>query len=861
MFKNVKTRIFNLLLAFLILSIGFVIPKSAEASLTTITLSDLSTWTGANSVTDATGDINGGKYDLLKFWVTNDANNIYYRLDIKLDSHTNKFQTTSFEIGLQNPGVSGDNVKVRMFYDSGTIPTETFNLVSVNAAGTAVKTVTIPSSDVKILDTATSVAKTNSTMTDGQSVSFVVKIPFISITDATNGLGLSSFSNKAVYPVYAQTTSGPTLGSNVKDRVPDSNYLVYNAETASATITSDITAPTVGTLSGVTGKINTSNATTTSIDLAWAAATDDITTQNNLQYRVVYSTSNNITTLINAQNNGQVFNSGVNNGWATNITSSTVTGLAPGTLYYFNVIVKDEAGNQSVYSGSSGTTLANSVSITTQPSNATVNKGGNSSLSVTATGSGTLSYQWYSNATNSNSGGSSISGATNSSYTVPTTSGGKLYYYCIVTSTIGSNTNTATSNTAAVIVKPTITFDTNSDTTVSPSVVEYNTKVTEPTQPTDYGYTFVGWYSNPSLTGYAFDFNTLNTGDLALYGKWTKNSYTVSISATNGTVTGAQSYNFGDSVTVTATANSGYKFVSWTDNNTSKVVSKNATYTFEIANDTNLTANFAETAKSTVSYVSESGTIVYKTEKINSGVPVTLNPPSAQAKLGYLVTGWTDGINNYSLNNSVINNAVISTDTVLKPIYQQDPSAVTYSINVFNGESQSPTISTGKLNTSLTVTAASVLGKTFSCWRVGTKVVSYSSTYTFYISGNNSITAYYETVIKKPTINLDNAVVNTSLKKISFVSSYTIPSGYTLMEAGLVVKKSVSEPVLSIGTSGVTKAKSTVTAVPEGQYSMYLYNVPNGATWWAKAYLIYKDNTTGRIYTIYSSNVLSGTMN
>ena len=35
--------------------------------------------------------------------------------------------------------------------------------------------------------------------------------------------------------------------------------------------------------------------------------------------------------------------------YATSITSSIATGLLVNTIYYFNVIVKDEAGNKSIY--------------------------------------------------------------------------------------------------------------------------------------------------------------------------------------------------------------------------------------------------------------------------------------------------------------------------------------------------------------------------------------------------------------------------------------------------------------------------------------------------------------------------------
>lgn len=67
-----------------------------------------------------------------------------------------------------------------------------------------------------------------------------------------------------------------------------------------------------------------------------------------------------------------------------------------------------------------------------------------------------LTYQWYSNTTNSNSNGTEISGATSASYAVPTgkAAGATEYYYCVVTATRTDNsqTATATSDVATVTV-------------------------------------------------------------------------------------------------------------------------------------------------------------------------------------------------------------------------------------------------------------------------------------------------------------------------------------------------------------------------------------------------------------------------
>lgn len=56
---------------------------------------------------------------------------------------------------------------------------------------------------------------------------------------------------------------------------------------------------------------------------------------------------------------------------------------------------------------------------------------------VYTNGTGTASYQWYSNTTNNIAGGTSISGATSATYSPSTTIIDTTYYYCIVSFSSG----------------------------------------------------------------------------------------------------------------------------------------------------------------------------------------------------------------------------------------------------------------------------------------------------------------------------------------------------------------------------------------------------------------------------------------
>ena len=89
--------------------------------------------------------------------------------------------------------------------------------------------------------------------------------------------------------------------------------------------------------------------------------------------------------------------------------------------------------------------------------------------------------------------------------------------------------------------KYTITFDSNGGTNISSIVVDYNTKVSKPVDPTKDGYTFGGWYTNSSLTN-VFDFNTLIKQNYTLYAKWIKNPTSIPVYRMYNPVNGEHLY-------------------------------------------------------------------------------------------------------------------------------------------------------------------------------------------------------------------------------------------------------------------------------------------------------------------------------
>ncbi len=94
-----------------------------------------------------------------------------------------------------------------------------------------------------------------------------------------------------------------------------------------------------------------------------------------------------------------------------------------------------------------------SPTITVQPSTtpqSVCQDGTLTAFSVTATGA--TSYQWYKNTTESNSGGTLLSGATSSSYLPLSTTAGTLYYYCVVSGACSPAVTSDVSGAVTVVV-------------------------------------------------------------------------------------------------------------------------------------------------------------------------------------------------------------------------------------------------------------------------------------------------------------------------------------------------------------------------------------------------------------------------
>ncbi|MFN5844229.1 MAG: beta strand repeat-containing protein, partial [Flavobacteriia bacterium] len=214
-------------------------------------------------------------------------------------------------------------------------------------------------------------------------------------------------------------------------------------------------------------------------------------------------------------------------------SSFTISGItASGTWEYRCLLSASGSGCSNATSTTAFLTVVPDPSITTQPqANSTVCLNGTLTLStIAANGTPSLNYQWYSNTTNSNTGGNPISGATSASYSVPTGTVGTYYYYCVV-SAPGNGCNDIATNVSVV----TIISLTNSFTSTNVSCFGGNNGSIDLTVTGGFGYTY-SWTGPGGFTSTSQDLTGLTAG-----------TYLVTVTDANGCSTTA-------SVTITQPA-------------------------------------------------------------------------------------------------------------------------------------------------------------------------------------------------------------------------------------------------------------------------------------------------------------------
>lgn len=381
------------------------------------------------------------------------------------------------------------------------------------------------------------------------------------------------------------------------------------------------------------------------------------------------------------------------------------------------------------------------------------------------------------------------------------------------------------------------------------------------------GYSFSKWTKdtagNTSVgTESTYTF-TLDADSPDAYYAWLDEvKYTVTCESVEGGtgIASEEQYVYGQKATVTATASAGYEFVGWKDSY-GTTVSTDAVYSFTVIGDATLKPEFvkvktdegADIAYVTVSFYHQSGKLL-DSQKVVSGegkITTTVNAPT---KVGFDFLGWSAKTSGATAEDVVdFETATFSENTSLYPVFKAQ--AITYTLTVvgLQTEQKAP-------QSSVTVTADPIEGKQFVGWKdANGNIVSYDSTYTFIITGDTILEAYYEhadsEVVKEPTIIIAQPTYEdiTGGYKMSFYFNYTVPEDCKLVDIGIIRKKGdYAADGITLETDGVSQYSVLSKLGREGQF-YYTKSNYYGTGHTVTGYMIYEKN--GIRYTVYSDSI------
>ena len=393
------------------------------------------------------------------------------------------------------------------------------------------------------------------------------------------------------------------------------------------------------------------------------------------------------------------------------------------------------------------------------------------------------------------------------------------------------------------------------------------------------GYKFVGWFVNEYTgTPYSTDLacEVKPTDDwtmIAVYEPISGGVFALEVSASKFTVNGGatqRSYLLekmpvGTQVTVVFKGSENFRY--WV-NESGKVVSTSKTYTFSMGSATTLKAVYAEKEENQAMVV-----FISHTQQVISSKGYTdtqeIQFPEPPIKMGATFVRW-------SMTEAEIRAAMATTATgiiVVEPVYEFSAGSYTVTVNYPNDETATYTAKVGKITT---VTAKSIDGKVFKCWKNGDTVLGYTETLRIAPRGDLTLTAEYvdagTTVDRLPVIALTEISASQQGAKyaVSFTATRSVPEGYTVTEQGILV--STNSQYGQEGALDAMKLDANGNR-PDDTFILKATNtdatgvtVLNGTvsaadrTVYGRAYMILRDSSGAMVY-VYSDTILSGSYN
>ncbi|MCX5775226.1 MAG: InlB B-repeat-containing protein [Firmicutes bacterium] len=284
----------------------------------------------------------------------------------------------------------------------------------------------------------------------------------------------------------------------------------------------------------------------------------------------------------------------------------------------------------------------------------------------------------------------------------------------------------SSSSSSSIVVTHTIAFEENGGSTVADITQQVGSSVSAPTAPSKTGYTFVGWYSDSSLTT-AYTFTVMPNQDITLYAKWQINQYTITFVTNGGSSVAAILADYNAAVSApTAPTKTGYTFAGWFSDS-----ALTTPYTFSTMplGGTTVYAKW-DVKEYTITFNSNGGSDVSPiTQAFNSVV----SEPVPPTKTGFSFIGW---FTNEALTNAYVFSTMPAENLTLFAKWVINQYTITFAVD---GGSSVTAITQNYDTTVIAPENPSKLGFIFTGWYIDNQ---YSALYSFDKMPSENITVY-----------------------------------------------------------------------------------------------------------------------
>ena len=474
--------------------------------------------------------------------------------------------------------------------------------------------------------------------------------------------------------------------------------------------------------------------------------------------------------------------------WQQSTDGSTYTNVSGATSTTYTATISDSSATTHYYrvlvTGTGGTTTSTAVTYHSNARpvisavSATPTAGGLSktvTLSATATGSGTLSYQWY-------EGSSALSGKTSASVSVNVSDSSATTHTYYVVVTDGYSQSTTSSDVTYTSQNPPVI----SAVTASPTTGALTQNVTLSTTATGSGTLSYQWYEGSSvISGATTASYTASVSDSSA----TTHTYHVVVTDSNGQSTTSSNVTYtsnnmptvsvsanktdgalSSSVTLTATATGTSVTYQWYEGSSAISGATSSTYTANLSDSTGTTHTYHVVVTDAYSQTATSSNVTYTTHSLPT-VTATANPTigalSSTFTLSATATG--DGTLSYQWyeGSSALSGKISATESIT--ISDSVPTLHTYHVTVTDIYGQTATSSDvtydthsppevtisanktdGALTSSVELTATATGEGTLSYqWYEGSSAITGATTasYTASVSDSSATTHTYHVVV------------------------------------------------------------------------------------------------------------------